>query len=64
MHAERSFALQLGSALIASFALLVASTTSVTAQTVGVFTVATAASVVGIAGYDNYKLRSPRNRLR
>jgi hypothetical protein len=55
MHAERSFALQLGSAFIASFALLVAGPTSGTAQTVGVFTVAAAASVVGIAGYDNYK---------
>jgi len=56
MHAERSFALQLASASIASFALLVASPTSGTAQTVGVFPVATAASIVGIAGYDNYKL--------
>jgi len=55
MRAERSFALQLGSAFIASFALLVAGPTSGTAQTVGVFTVAAAASVVGIAGYDNYK---------
>ena len=55
MHAERSFAFQLATALIASFALLVASPTSGTAQTVGVFTVAAAASVIGIAGYDNYK---------
>jgi hypothetical protein len=55
MHLERSFAFQLATAFIASFALLVASPTSGTAQTVGVFTVAAAASVVGIAGYDNYK---------
>src|SRR5580704_27340 len=55
MHAERSLAFQLGTTFIASFALLVASPTPGTAQTVGVFTVATAASVVGIAWYDNYK---------
>ena len=55
MHAERSLAFQLGTTFIASFALLVASPTFGTAQTVGVFTVATAASVVGIAWYDNYK---------
>ncbi len=55
MHAERSFALQAASAFIASLALLVASPTSGTAQTFGVFTAATAGSVVGIAGYDNYK---------
>jgi hypothetical protein len=55
MHAARSFALQLASAFIASFALEVASPTPGTAQTVGVFSVATAASVVGIAGFDNYK---------
>ena len=51
MHAERSFALQLASAFIASFALLVASPTSGIAQTV----VAAAASDVGIAGFDDYK---------
>ena len=55
MHAERSFAFQLATAFIASFALLMANPTSGTAQTVGVFTVAAAASVVGIAGFDNYK---------
>jgi hypothetical protein len=55
MHAERSFTFQPATALIASFALLVASPTPGTAQTVGVFTVAAAASAVGIAGYDNYK---------
>src|ERR1700733_14646549 len=55
MHAERSFAFQLATAFITSFALLVARPTSGAAQTVGVFTVATAASVVGIAWYDNYK---------
>jgi hypothetical protein len=55
MHAERSFAFQLATAFITSFALLVASPTSGAAQTVGVFTVAAAVSAVGIADYDNYK---------